>query len=263
MTAQKPAYSAGPDRVPAARAGSGQEAFRREKGGRTCALTGPPGPRTVAETAFFAPRNGARYLNPQTSMWLRADPAMGEYVPGTPVHDEVRERNGNLPGMGGVYNYVNLHVYHYAGNNPVVLTDPDGRDLRYDPENKTIYCDANPDDVDRARASLNIIDPVTLMYVYDKVVLTVGNGFTRESHNIENTIFEFTKNNNNGVYTVTITIKNELGSATVNFEIRNGAIAFDVSTNDCQSVLSIGGGSTLASAMYSITKEINSEYLEG
>jgi hypothetical protein len=28
--------------------------------------------------------------------------------------------------MGGVYNYVNLHVYHYAGNNPVKYTDPDG-----------------------------------------------------------------------------------------------------------------------------------------
>jgi hypothetical protein len=31
--------------------------------------------------------------------------------------------------MGGVFNYVNLHVYHYAGNNPVKYTDPDGNDL--------------------------------------------------------------------------------------------------------------------------------------
>jgi murein DD-endopeptidase MepM/ murein hydrolase activator NlpD len=30
--------------------------------------------------------------------------------------------------MGGVYNLVNLHLYHYAGNNPVKYTDPDGRD---------------------------------------------------------------------------------------------------------------------------------------
>jgi hypothetical protein len=28
--------------------------------------------------------------------------------------------------MGGVFNLVNLHVYHYAGNNPVKYTDPDG-----------------------------------------------------------------------------------------------------------------------------------------
>ena len=29
--------------------------------------------------------------------------------------------------MGGVFNLVNMHVYHYAGNNPVKLTDPNGR----------------------------------------------------------------------------------------------------------------------------------------
>jgi murein DD-endopeptidase MepM/ murein hydrolase activator NlpD len=29
--------------------------------------------------------------------------------------------------MGGVFNLVNLHLYHYAGNNPVKYTDPDGR----------------------------------------------------------------------------------------------------------------------------------------
>jgi hypothetical protein len=29
--------------------------------------------------------------------------------------------------MGGVFNTVNLHLYHYAGNNPVKYTDPDGR----------------------------------------------------------------------------------------------------------------------------------------
>jgi hypothetical protein len=29
--------------------------------------------------------------------------------------------------MGGVFNTVNLHLYHYAGNNPVKYTDPDGK----------------------------------------------------------------------------------------------------------------------------------------
>jgi RHS repeat-associated protein len=69
---------------------------------------------------------GARYLDPKTSRWLSGDPAVGEYVPSAPVNDEAKKRNGNLPGQGGVFNYVNLHVYHYAGNNPVKYRDPDG-----------------------------------------------------------------------------------------------------------------------------------------
>jgi RHS repeat-associated protein len=71
---------------------------------------------------------GARYMDPKISRWLSGDPAMGEYVPSAPVNDEARKRNGSLPGMGGVFNCVNLHVYHYAGNNPVNYVDPDGRE---------------------------------------------------------------------------------------------------------------------------------------
>ncbi|MDR1838817.1 MAG: RHS repeat-associated core domain-containing protein, partial [Treponema sp.] len=70
---------------------------------------------------------GARYMDPKISRWLSGDPAMGEYVPSAPVNDEARKRNGSLPGMGGVFNCVNLHAYHYAGNNPVKYVDPDGR----------------------------------------------------------------------------------------------------------------------------------------
>jgi len=70
---------------------------------------------------------GARYLDSKTGRWLSGDPAVGDYVPSAPVNNEARKRNESLPGMGGVFNYVNLHVYHYAGNNPVKYVDPDGK----------------------------------------------------------------------------------------------------------------------------------------
>ena len=72
---------------------------------------------------------GARYLDPKYSRWLSGDPALGEYIPKAPIDDEAKKHNENLPGMGGIYNTVNLHVYHYAGNNPVKYTDPNGKSL--------------------------------------------------------------------------------------------------------------------------------------
>ncbi|UTC61765.1 RHS repeat-associated core domain-containing protein [Treponema sp. OMZ 787] len=70
---------------------------------------------------------GARYLDQKYSRWLSGDPALNDYIPQAPVNDEAKKHNENLPGMGGVFNVVNLHVYHYAGNNPVKYTDPDGK----------------------------------------------------------------------------------------------------------------------------------------
>jgi RHS repeat-associated protein len=71
---------------------------------------------------------GARYLDPKFSRWLSPDPALSDYIPGAPINEEAKKRNGNLPGMGGVFNTVNLHLYHYAGNNPVKYVDPTGRE---------------------------------------------------------------------------------------------------------------------------------------
>ena len=57
---------------------------------------------------------GARYLDPKYSMWISTDPALGEYL----------GQSGK--GEGGIYNSANLNLYHYANNNPVKYTDPDG-----------------------------------------------------------------------------------------------------------------------------------------
>ena len=70
---------------------------------------------------------GARYLDPKYSRWLSGDPALSDYIPSAGAD------SSKLAGMGGVYNTVNLHLYHYAGNNPVKYIDPTGRDdLYYD-----------------------------------------------------------------------------------------------------------------------------------
>ncbi|MCK4796686.1 MAG: RHS repeat-associated core domain-containing protein [Spirochaetes bacterium] len=63
---------------------------------------------------------GARYFDAQVSRWMSCDPAFGEYLPSP------RGNNSNLPGLGGVFNPVNLNVYCYAGNNPIKYVDPDG-----------------------------------------------------------------------------------------------------------------------------------------
>jgi RHS repeat-associated protein len=78
----------------------------------------------------------ARYYDPVLSRWISADPALqaGKYFPKPTDFDTEHDyfwylendKTQQLPGIGGVFNAINLDMYHYAGQNPVKLVDPDG-----------------------------------------------------------------------------------------------------------------------------------------
>lgn len=63
---------------------------------------------------------GAWYLDQKYSRWLSTDPALGDFV------------SSDYKGTsGGIYNSVNLNLYHYANKNPIRYVDPDGQDAGY------------------------------------------------------------------------------------------------------------------------------------
>ncbi len=69
-----------------------------------------PGHRFDSETNLYY--CGARYYDARTSRWISTDPILEMYLLGKP--------------NGGVYNSININLYRYAANNPIMYNDPTG-----------------------------------------------------------------------------------------------------------------------------------------
>ena len=66
-----------------------------------------------------------RYYDPRLGKWLSVDPILNSYI------DSQR-------GLGGIFNSINLNLYHYASNNPIRFIDPDGKETAVAIDSKSL-----------------------------------------------------------------------------------------------------------------------------
>ncbi len=64
---------------------------------------------------------GARYYEPVLSRWISADPILLKYLP-----TRTKKEDKDLPGLGGIFNPLNLASHSYSHQNPIKYFDPDG-----------------------------------------------------------------------------------------------------------------------------------------
>ena len=92
--------------------------------------------------------------------------------------------------MGGIYNTVNFHLYHYAGNNPVKYIDPTGRDIN-NPSTR-LMSSAQPDStLGKSNELINNVGCVLTAYTRIAEAI-LGSSITLETANqiaIDNALF--------------------------------------------------------------------------
>ncbi len=85
---------------------------------------------------------------------------------------------GSSVGCGGIYNSANLNLYHYAGNNPLKYTDPDGRELWgwVDSSPEGIICGWNDNAPQTAAGYHDWMDPASkALFDIDHAEVDMGN----------------------------------------------------------------------------------------
>ncbi|MBN1500308.1 MAG: RHS repeat-associated core domain-containing protein [Spirochaetes bacterium] len=113
---------------------------------------------------------GARYYDCKLSRWISADPplATGEYFPSG-------GNNSNLPGMGGVFNSINLNGYTYCAENPVIYMDPDGKKPKTYKAHKDMYY-FSPDRFTWGQASETVVSGI-IPFFGDAITWGINRGF--------------------------------------------------------------------------------------